>query len=71
MLFTMVERGMSAEVQGDKGKLKAVNNPTHDRESNGADEAMWAVVLTKELWKKGVWYVTVLRHQERFRDIVS
>lgn len=48
MLFGMVERGMDAEVTGDKGKARA----------NGAgqgDEAMWAIVLTKELWKKGIW----------------
>ncbi|THH31358.1 hypothetical protein EUX98_g2829 [Antrodiella citrinella] len=47
MLFGMIEKGMEAEVVGDKGKAKAI---THD-----SDDAMWAVVLTKELWKKGVW----------------
>lgn len=57
MLFTMVERGMGGEVLGDKGKMRASNAPTNDRDGNGTDEAMWAVVLTKELWKKGVWYV--------------
>ncbi|KAI9056655.1 actin cytoskeleton organization and cell cycle progression protein [Trametes sanguinea] len=50
MLFGMVERGMDAEVVGDKGKLKA----TAGAGSNG-EEAMWAVVLTKELWRKGIW----------------
>jgi len=59
MLFGMVERGMDAEVQGDKGKLRA--NPTA-AVANGAErtgskgvEALWAVLLTKELWRKGVW----------------
>lgn len=47
MLFGMVERGMDAEVVGDKGKAKAT--------VAGTDEAMWAIVLTRELWKKGVW----------------
>ncbi|KAI0653204.1 actin cytoskeleton organization and cell cycle progression protein [Cubamyces menziesii] len=50
MLFGMVERGMDAEVVGDKGKLKAAAGPGHNGE-----EAMWAVVLTKELWRKGIW----------------
>ncbi|KAJ3515969.1 hypothetical protein NLJ89_g1425 [Agrocybe chaxingu] len=55
MLFGMVERGMSAEVVGDRGKLRAMNTPTNDQDSHHVDEAMWAVILTKELWKKGVW----------------
>ncbi|OJT14212.1 Protein sda1 [Trametes pubescens] len=50
MLFGMVERGMEAEVVGDKGKLKAAAGSG----SNG-EEAMWAVVLSKELWRKGIW----------------
>lgn len=50
MLFAMVERGMDAEVLGDKGKLRA-SAPSG---ANGED-AMWAVILTKELWRKGVW----------------
>ncbi|PCH38771.1 SDA1-domain-containing protein [Wolfiporia cocos MD-104 SS10] len=45
MLFGMVERGMEAEVVGDKGKNRAADG----------SEAMWAIVLTKELWKKGIW----------------
>lgn len=55
MLFGMVERGMDGEVVGDKGKARA--QPTTNAEGlvqNGQD-AMWAVVLTKELWKKGIW----------------
>ncbi|QRW01355.1 hypothetical protein RhiLY_00352 [Ceratobasidium sp. AG-Ba] len=51
MLFGMVERGMDGEVQGDKGKLR--NKPVGERE--GGEEAMWAVMVAKELWKKGVW----------------
>ncbi|KAI0646751.1 SDA1-domain-containing protein [Trametes meyenii] len=50
MLFGMVERGMDTEVVGDKGKLKAAAGP-----GNNGEEAMWAVVLTKELWRKGIW----------------
>ncbi|KAH9036310.1 protein required for actin cytoskeleton organization and cell cycle progression [Lactarius pseudohatsudake] len=53
MLFGMIERGMSGTVLGDKGKLR--NNSGAERSSDSGDEAMWAVVLTKELWKKGVW----------------
>lgn len=55
MLFGMVERGMEAEMQGDKGKLRATSGPTSDRTANNGEEAMWAVILTKELWRKGIW----------------
>lgn len=53
MLFGMVERGMSGEVLGDKGKAK-LGAAGEAARQYGA-EAMWAVVLTKELWKKSVW----------------
>ncbi|KAG6910891.1 hypothetical protein DXG01_006574 [Tephrocybe rancida] len=55
MLFGMVERGMEGEVVGDKGKLRATNGPTTDRSAHNGEEAMWAVILTKELWRKGIW----------------
>lgn len=57
MLFGMVERGMEADVVGDKGKGKkiTVNGPTNDGTRQASEEALWAVVLTKELWKKGIW----------------
>jgi len=42
----MVESGMGAEVIGDKGKGKG-------KEKGG--EAMWAVMMVRELWKKKVW----------------
>lgn len=48
-MFGMVERGMDGEVVGDKGKGKA-----HQSKQSGG-EAMWAVMMVKELWKKGVW----------------
>jgi len=54
MLFTMVERGMDAEVIGDKGKLRSAG-PTSDKTANNGEEAMWAVILTKELWRKRIW----------------
>jgi protein SDA1 len=52
MLFGMVERGMDGEVMGDKGKLRAQSSSI-DKASG--DEAMWAVILAKELWKKSIW----------------
>lgn len=55
MLFAMIERGMDGEVLGDKGKLRAGDNSADKSAKQSADEAMWAVVLAKELWKKGVW----------------
>ncbi|KZT20254.1 actin cytoskeleton organization and cell cycle progression protein [Neolentinus lepideus HHB14362 ss-1] len=54
MLFGMVEKGMEAEVVGDKGKAKAMK-PSDDGLANNGEEAMWAVVLTTELWRKGIW----------------
>lgn len=55
----MVERGMDAEVQGDKGNIRG-QKASDAGKSGSSDEAMWAVALTKELWKKGVWYVSVI-----------
>lgn len=54
MLFVMVERGMDAEVLGDKGKSRGVRVDHGGRISG--DEPMWAIMLCKELWKKNVWY---------------
>jgi protein SDA1 len=53
MLFAMVERGMEGVMTGDKGKAKASAATEAARQHGG--EAMWAVILTKELWKKGIW----------------
>jgi protein SDA1 len=55
MLFAMVERGMDAEVQGDKGKVRAIPGTASVQKPANAVEGLWAVVLTKELWRKGVW----------------
>ena len=30
--------------------------------SSASEDAMWAVFLTKDLWAKGVWYVTLHKH---------
>ncbi|XP_006458331.1 hypothetical protein AGABI2DRAFT_199902 [Agaricus bisporus var. bisporus H97] len=54
MLFSMVERGANGEVIGDKGKFKATN-ATHDAKPFDGEEALWAIILTKELWKKSIW----------------
>lgn len=56
MLFSMVERGANGEVIGDKGKFKATN-ATHDAKPFDGEEALWAIILTKELWKKSIWFV--------------
>ena len=56
MLFSMVERGMSGEVLGDKGKVRVVELKS-DTKLHDGEEAMWAIILTKELWKKGIWSV--------------
>ncbi|KAG9012271.1 Severe Depolymerization of Actin [Tulasnella sp. JGI-2019a] len=54
MLFGMVERGMDAEVLGDKGKIRGQVKGERTSKDVG-DEAMWAVAMVKELWKKSVW----------------
>jgi len=51
MLFGMVKRGMGGPVMGDKGKLRSNPNPSSSSRDDGAT---WAVVLTEELWKKGI-----------------
>lgn len=53
MLFCMIERGLGAEVVGDKGKTKMVAASSDSRKHG--DEAMWAIILSKELWRKGIW----------------
>ncbi|KAI0321031.1 SDA1-domain-containing protein [Amylostereum chailletii] len=55
MLFGMVERGMDGTVIGDKGKLRSQPKNSDGGLASSGDEAMWAVVLTKELWRKGIW----------------
>lgn len=57
MLFTMIERGRTGEVLGDKGKSRVSNRQAVDKHGHNTEEAMWAVVLTKDLWRKGVWYI--------------
>lgn len=47
---------MDAEVVGDKGKLRGQLKGEGANKAAG-DEAMWAIMLTKELWKKNVWCV--------------
>ena len=49
LLFGMVESGMQSAVVGDKGK----GRKNASKEKGG--EAMWAVMMVRELWKKGVW----------------
>lgn len=52
MLFNMIERGIEGHVVGDKGRPEA---STTNRIARNGEEAMWAVILTKELWRKGIW----------------
>ena len=54
MLFGMVERGMSLDFIGDKGTFKAASDSLLGLAGR---DAMWAVILTKELWRKSIWSV--------------
>lgn len=50
---------MCAEVQGDKGHIRG--QKISDLAKTGSNtEAMWAVTLTKELWRRKVWSVSLL-----------
>lgn len=54
MLFRMVEQGADMDVVFDKGKKPVrVGDTSH----HAGEDALWAVFLTKDLWKKGIWYV--------------
>ncbi|KAL5531528.1 hypothetical protein ACEPAG_4405 [Sanghuangporus baumii] len=52
MLFRMIEQGADMDPVFDKGK-KPVRSA--DVSHHSGDEALWAVFLTKDLWKKGIW----------------
>ena len=54
MLFRMVEQGADMDVVFDKGK-KPVR--AGDVSHHAGEDALWAVFMTKDLWKKGIWYV--------------
>ena len=49
---------MDGVVSGDKGKLRSQPKLADGASVNSGDEALWAVVLTRELWRKGVWCVS-------------
>ncbi|GJJ07770.1 hypothetical protein Clacol_001975 [Clathrus columnatus] len=55
VITSIEQRGMDGEVLGDKGKLRVGTTVVDASSKQSADEAMWAVVMAKELWKKGVW----------------
>ncbi|KAH9965635.1 hypothetical protein BGW80DRAFT_1344400 [Lactifluus volemus] len=61
---------------GDKGKLRSSPNTSGEGLSNNRYEAtgIWAIVMTKELWKKGFWNDAksiVIVALERFHPTVS
>ncbi|KAJ3728926.1 SDA1-domain-containing protein [Lentinula raphanica] len=60
MLFGMVENGLEDVSNfGNKGKQKEAGTGLHygtsDKTAGRGEDAMWAVILTKELWRKGIW----------------
>ena len=55
MLFRMVEQGADMDFVFDKGK-KPMRGA--DATHHAGDDALWAVFLTKDLWRKGIWFVT-------------
>ncbi|KAF8644117.1 hypothetical protein AX16_008646 [Volvariella volvacea WC 439] len=53
MLFTMVDQGMGGPILGGKAKAKLPATP--DISKHTGNEAMWAIIISKELWKKRIW----------------
>ena len=51
----MVEQGADMDFVFDKGK-KPMRGA--DATHHAGDDALWAVFLTKDLWRKGIWFVT-------------
>jgi protein SDA1 len=45
---------MGLDFVGDKGRVKPISDSTL---GPAGQDAMWAVVLTKELWRKSIWSV--------------
>ena len=45
---------MGLDFVGDRGAIKVVSDPTLGL---AGQDAMWAVILTKELWRKSIWSV--------------
>ncbi|KAK7466881.1 Severe Depolymerization of Actin [Stygiomarasmius scandens] len=54
MLFNMAEKGLEDQNVGNKGKVREQASSS-DNAGHKGEDAMWAVILTKQLWKKGVW----------------
>lgn len=52
LLFGMVEKGMGADIVGNKGRFAAGGAATAQAKGG---EALWAVTLIKELWRKTIW----------------
>jgi protein SDA1 len=52
LLFGMVEKGMGADVVGNKGRF---GSKQFTAAQTKGGEALWAVTLIKELWKKTIW----------------
>ena len=52
MLFRMVEQGADMDFVFDKGKKPMRGG---DITHHAGDDALWAIFLTKDLWRKGVW----------------
>jgi len=53
MLFGMVEQGLEGEVIGNKGKARV--SVSNNAEHRDGEDAVWAVIMTKELWKEQIW----------------
>jgi protein SDA1 len=53
LLFGMVEKGMGADIVGNKGRFAAGSAAAQAQAKGG--EALWAVTLIKELWRKNIW----------------
>ncbi len=55
MLFRMVEQGVETK---DQVAMQGKRSATAKDRSH--DDAHWAIVMTRDLWKRGVWCVSRL-----------
>lgn len=58
MLFRMVEQGIE-----DKGSVPLNMKKTESVSDRSHEDALWAIVMARDLWKRGVWCVACIRFQ--------
>lgn len=55
LLFSIVEKGMNGNEKNLNGDEVATSKREKDGKPKGKVEALWAVRLAAELWRRGIW----------------